>query len=144
MPEMTLKFDGSQFLVAWSSTMVCYITSSSLYMSAQVQWFFLWQIFAILSKIFCKKFPFKKICKTISSFCQNRHNCLQYERVLKIFYFDIAKFGKYIIDDSLLSTITKLKENQCSCYFKFNFKIDWIFLNETIFMSKKMVSSCLI
>jgi len=63
------------------------------------QWFFLWQIFTISRKrLFCHKFhdfkenPKKKIQK-------NCPNWLQYERMLKIFYFHILKifpnFAKY-------------------------------------------------
>jgi len=43
------------------------------------------------NKILCHNFSF-----SIKSICKNPHNCLQYERVLKISYFhilNIAKFG---------------------------------------------------
>jgi len=66
--------------------------------------FFLWRIFVILreknSKKKCDKFPvfFKKIrqkTKNIQKFVKNHHSCQQYERVLKILYFDILNFAKF-------------------------------------------------
>jgi len=65
----------------------------------------LWQVFPILQKNIFKKqyyvinFMFKKIVKKqkkINFLFKTHHNCLQYERVLKILYFhvlNIAKFG---------------------------------------------------
>jgi len=64
----------------------------------------LWQVFPILQKnIFMKQhyvinFTFKKIVKKkkINFLFKTHHNCLQYERVLKILYchvLNIAKFG---------------------------------------------------
>lgn len=87
------------FLVVWES-----ISMSFAYgLRALKQWFFLWQIFAILQKKrFCCKFPviLRKIgqeTQFLLKIFQNCHNWLQFERVLKIFYFDTlstVKSGK--------------------------------------------------
>jgi hypothetical protein len=70
------------------------LTIGPVHSSSAFVLFCLWRIFSILGKIFsnkfCHKFTFKKIIP------KNCHNCLQYERVLKIVYFhilNIAKFG---------------------------------------------------
>ncbi len=67
---------------------------------------FFWWIFSILQKVFWKKnilsqIPFletKEIVKKIffiKNFTKNRHNCLQYERMLKIFYFHSLHITKF-------------------------------------------------
>jgi hypothetical protein len=61
---------------------------------------FLWQVFDILQlftkRIFCYKFPVscKKSPKKFQKFVKYYHNCLQYESVLKIFYFHILNITK--------------------------------------------------
>jgi len=63
---------------------------SSMFLTPE-QWFFLWQIFTISRKrIFCHKFhDFKENPK--KKIQTNCPNWLQYERMLKIFYFHILK-----------------------------------------------------
>jgi hypothetical protein len=64
------------------------------------QWFLLWQIFFILQKKnISLQIPFykeKNAKKGINIFVKICQTCLQYERVLKIFFFhilNIANFG---------------------------------------------------
>jgi len=86
------------------------------------QWFFLYQNFAILWKNILLQVPclleFSFPKKNSLQIYKNHHNCLQYERVLKNFYFhilNIAKFGQiYLWTIAIWETSKNLEKDQ-SC-----------------------------
>jgi hypothetical protein len=70
----------------------------------------------ILSQIPCFKKKIQQNFKKLKRFARNCHNCLQHERVLKIFYFRTLNSAKTwlnkLMDDCQLSNIENLEKKK--------------------------------